>query len=253
MINNDNPESLMKKLAKQAPFTHAVMGGSKDLMWTMVKYKELRMIYSCALKEVQTKFDVLSTEFNLKNKRNPISSVSTRLKSSKSIMEKMMRKPLDVNLTSMEQEINDIAGIRVICSYIDDIYMIADALLRQDDVTLIARKDYIKNPKENGYRSLHLIISIPVFFADQKRDTKVEVQIRTIAMDFWASLEHQIKYKHEIPDQEVVSAQLKECADVITATDEKMLSLRKRIELAQDIPDEEDELLLRLQKIDTNV
>jgi putative GTP pyrophosphokinase len=153
----------------------------------------------------------------------------------------------------MEQEINDIAGIRVICSYIDDIYMIADALLRQDDVTLIARKDYIKNPKENGYRSLHLIISIPVFFADQKRDTKVEVQIRTIAMDFWASLEHQIKYKHEIPDQEVVSAQLKECADVITATDEKMLSLRKRIELAQDIPDEEDELLLRLQKIDTNV
>jgi putative GTP pyrophosphokinase len=219
----------------------------------MVKYKELRMIYSCALKEVQTKFDVLSTEFNLKNKRNPISSVSTRLKSSKSIMEKMMRKHLDVNLTSMEQEINDIAGIRVICSYIDDIYMIADALLRQDDVTLIARKDYIKNPKENGYRSLHLIISIPVFFADQKRDTKVEVQIRTIAMDFWASLEHQIKYKHEIPDQEVVSAQLKECADVITATDEKMLSLRKRIELAQDIPDEEDELLLRLQKIDTNV
>jgi putative GTP pyrophosphokinase len=252
-MNHDYPENLMRTLATQAPYAHAVMDENKNLMWTMVKYKELRMIYSCALKEVQTKFDVLSTEFNLKNKRNPISSVSTRLKSSKSIMEKMMRKHLDVNLTSMEQEINDIAGIRVICSYIDDIYMIADALLRQDDVTLIARKDYIKNPKENGYRSLHLIISIPVFFADQKRDTKVEVQIRTIAMDFWASLEHQIKYKHEIPDQEVVSAQLKECADVITATDEKMLSLRKRIELAQDIPDEEDELLLRLQKIDTNV
>ena len=252
-MHNDTPETLMRTLAEKAPYAHAVMDEGKNLMWTMVKYKELRMVYSCALKEIQTKFDVLSTEFNLKYKRNPISSVSTRLKSSKSIMEKMVRKHLSVNLSTMENEINDIAGIRVICSYIDDIYMIADALLRQDDITLIARKDYIKNPKENGYRSLHLIISIPVFFADQKRDTKVEVQIRTIAMDFWASLEHQIKYKHEIPDQDDISAQLKECADVITATDEKMLSLRKRIESAQDLPDEEDELLLRLQKIDTNV
>ena len=228
-MHNDTPESLMRTLAEKAPYAHAVMDEGKNLMWTMVKYKELRMVYSCALKEIQTKFDVLSTEFNLKYKRNPISSVSTRLKSSKSIMEKMVRKHLSVNLSTMESEINDIAGIRVICSYIDDIYMIADALLRQDDITLIARKDYIKNPKENGYRSLHLIVEVPIFLAHKKKLMKVEIQLRTIAMDFWASLEHKLKYKKNRPDSELLTQELKECADMSAQLDERMEQIRKSV------------------------
>ena len=141
----------------------------------------------------------------------------------------------------------------MICSYIDDIYTIADALLRQDDVTLINRKDYIANPKPNGYRSLHLIVSIPVFFADQKKDVRVEVQIRTIAMDFWASLEHQLKYKQEIPGQQEIIARLKECADVINDTDEKMFSLRQQIETAADAPSEEEVLFEKLSRLDINL
>lgn len=219
-------------------------------MWSVVKFKELQMCYSCALKEIQTKFEILSTEFNLKHKRNPINSIQTRLKRTESIMEKMARYHVPVTLESMEKNINDIAGIRVICSYIDDIYSIADALLKQDDVSLISIKDYIKNPKENGYRSLHLIVSIPVFFADTKKDVKVEVQIRTIAMDFWASLEHQLKYKSNLPDESGISEQLRQCAEIITSTDEKMLELRKKIEAAEDIPTEEDELFERLRKFD---
>ena len=141
----------------------------------------------------------------------------------------------------------------MICSYIDDIYTIAEAFLRQDDVTLIAQKDYIAHPKPNGYRSLHLIISIPVFFADRKKDMKVEVQIRTIAMDFWASLEHQLKYKQEIPTQPEIISQLKECAEIINATDEKMLDIRHQIEEIADAPTEEDILLEKLSKLDLAV
>ena len=195
-------------------------------MWSVVKFKELQMCYSCALKEIQTKFEILSTEFNLKHKRNPINSIQTRLKRTESIMEKMARYHVPVTLESMEKNINDIAGIRVICSYIDDIYSIADALLKQDDVSLISIKDYIKNPKENGYRSLHLIVSIPVFFADTKKDVKVEVQIRTIAMDFWASLEHQLKYKKDTAFTEKMAQELKSCAEKSAELDIRMNSLR---------------------------
>ena len=150
----------------------------------------------------------------------------------------------------MEANIYDIAGIRVVCSYIDDIYAIADALLAQDDIELVARKDYIKAPKPNGYRSLHLIVRVPVFFAETKKKVNVEVQIRTIAMDFWASLEHQLKYKKDIPDQQEIVARLKACADVITQTDEKMLGLRRQIESAEDMPTEEDILFEKLGKLD---
>ena len=170
-----------------------------------------------------------------------------------SILEKLERHDLPFSLNSIVEHINDVAGIRVICSYIDDIYTIADALLRQDDVTLIDRKDYIANPKPNGYRSLHLIVSIPVFFADQKKEVRVEVQIRTIAMDFWASLEHQLKYKQEIPNQQEIIAQLKECADVINDTDEKMLGLRQQIETAADAPSEEEVLFEKLSRLDINL
>ncbi len=223
------------------------------MMWSVVQYKELQMTYSCALKEIKTKFDVLSTEFNVKNKRNPISSITTRLKSAESTIRKLMNKNLPVSIESIKNNICDVAGIRVICSYIDDIYKIADALLMQDDIELVQRKDYIKNPKPNGYRSLHLIVRVPVFFAERKEKVNVEVQIRTIAMDFWASLEHQMKYKQQIPEQAEVVARLKHCADVIADTDGEMLALRRRIEQAEDAPSEEDVLLEKLKKIDVRI
>ena len=230
-----------------------MMAQTKMLMGTVVEYKELMMMYACAMKEVRTKFDVLNTEFKIRYQRNPINSISTRLKRTASITDKLERQNLPFSIKSIEEHVNDVAGIRVICSYIDDIYTIADAFLRQDDVTLITKKDYIAHPKSNGYRSLHLIISIPVFFADRKKDMKVEVQIRTIAMDFWASLEHQLKYKQEIPNQQEIITQLKECAEVINATDEKMLDIRHQIEEMADAPTEEDILLEKLSRLDLAV
>jgi len=223
---------------------------TKELVGTVVEYRELMMMYTCAMKEIRTKFDVLNTEFNVRYQRNPINSITTRLKRTSSITDKLARQGNEFSVDSIQKNLHDVAGVRVICSYIDDIYTIADALLRQDDITLIARKDYIASPKPNGYRSLHLIVKVPVFFADQKHDVTVEVQIRTIAMDFWASLEHQLKYKHDIPDQQEVIMQLKCCAELINATDERMLALRRQIESAADNPTEEELLLEKLERMD---
>lgn len=167
-------------------------------------------MYACAIKEMRTKFDVLNTEYSIRYQRNPINFITTRVKSTHSILEKMNRIRNRFTLKDVAECLNDIAGVRVICSYIDDIYRLAEALTAQDDIRLLEKKDYIQNPKPNGYRSLHLIVSVPVFFAEQRQELKVEVQIRTIAMDFWASLEHQIKYKKEIPDQAEIIARLKE-------------------------------------------
>ena len=243
------PEQLAHLLTNEAVM-NALYDRAKSMMWSMVQYKELQMLYSCALKEIQTKFEVLDTEFKLEYNRDPIASVSTRLKRTESVMDKLERKGLPFNLESIEAHIHDMAGIRVICSYIDDIYLIADALLRQDDITLIEKKDYIEHPKENGYRSLHLIVEVPVFLTNHKKPMKVEVQIRTIAMDFWASLEHQMKYKQDIPDSEAVIAELRDCADVIRETDERMLAIRRRIEAASDSPSEEEVLYDKLSKLD---
>ena len=224
---------------------------SKEIIGTVVKYQEMLLGYTCAMKEVQTKFDVLNTEFNVRNQRNPISAVTTRLKSTASITEKLNRRGLPVTLESIEKNLNDVAGVRVICSYQDDIYRIANALLGQDDVRLLEKKDYIENPKPNGYRSLHLIITVPVFFAQKRRRVKVEVQIRTIAMDFWASLEHHLKYKQEqLPNQEAIAAELKDIADVIQDTDMRMLRLRQRIEQTADTPTEEELMLERFSRVD---
>ena len=226
---------------------------AKQLLETAVDYKELRMMYACAIKEVQTKFEVLETEFKVRYQRNPISSIQTRLKSSSSIIEKMIRKGIPFSIENLEEQIHDLAGIRVICSYVDDIYALAQALTSQDDITLIEEKDYIKYPKPNGYRSLHLIVSVPVFFSRQKRQIKVEVQIRTIAMDFWASLEHQMKYKREIPDQQHIVAQLKSCAEDIARVDREMMDIRRRLEESVDEPTEDDLLIARLKKLDTPI
>ena len=226
---------------------------ARQLLETAVEYKELRMMYACAIKEVQTKFEVLETEFKVRYQRNPISSIQTRLKSSSSIIEKMIRKGIPFSIENLEEQIHDLAGIRVICSYVDDIYALAQALTGQDDITLIEEKDYIKYPKPNGYRSLHLIVSVPVFFSQQKRQIKVEVQIRTIAMDFWASLEHQMKYKREIPDQQHIVAQLKSCAEDIARVDMEMMDIRRRLEASVDDPTEDDILIARLKKLDTPI
>ena len=201
----------------------------KEIIGTVVKYQEMLLGYTCAMKEVQTKFDVLNTEFKVRNQRNPISSVTTRLKSTASITEKLNRRGLPVTLESVEKNLNDVAGVRVICSYQDDIYRIATALLGQDDVKLIEKKDYIANPKPNGYRSLHLIITVPVFFAQKRRRVKVEVQIRTIAMDFWASLEHQLHYKSDVEATASLKARLKRCAEQSALLDLEMQSIYQEL------------------------
>ena len=246
------PEQLVHRLTDENVMS-ALYERAKSMMWSIVQYKELQMLYSCALKEIQTKFEVLDTEFKLENNRNPIASISTRLKRTDSVMDKLERKGLPFTLAAVEENIHDMAGIRVICSYIDDIYLIADALLRQDDITLITRKDYIENPKENGYRSLHLIVEVPVFLTNHKKPMKVEVQIRTIAMDFWASLEHQMKYKKDIPEEAEIISELRECAAVIRETDERMLAIRRRIEAAADTPGEEELLFDKLARLDIPV
>ena len=240
----------MMKMLSDSGAMDMLIDQTKRMMWSVVEYKEMQMIYTCAMKEIKTKLEVLDCEFKLKYKRNPISSIASRLKRTESVIEKLLRRGYPFSMESIEENINDIAGVRVRCPYVDDIYLIADSLLSQDDVTLVARKDYIENPKPNGYRSLHLIVSIPVFLSETKKNVKVEVQIRTIAMDYWASLEHQMKYKKEIPDAELVSSELKECAERIAETDSRMLSLRRRIEAAEDIPTEDDELLDRLSRLD---
>ncbi|HOK42705.1 MAG TPA: GTP pyrophosphokinase family protein [Thermoclostridium caenicola] len=224
---------------------------SKEILNFMIEFKELMMMYKCAIKAVKTKFEVLDTEFKIRYQRNPINFIKTRLKRTSSIMEKMRRKNIPFSLENIERYINDVAGVRVICSYVDDIYSIAKALIKQDDVKLIEKKDYIINPKPNGYRSLHLIISVPVFFAEQRKDMKVEVQIRTIAMDSWASLEHQLRYKQEIANEEEIARQLRECADLIADIDSRMLDIRTKIEASSSILTEEEILLNKLSKIDT--
>ncbi len=244
------PPEQLSRLLSDGNVVSALYDRAKTMMWSMVEYKELKMLYSCALKEVRTKFEVLSTEFQLRNNRNPISAIQTRLKSTESIMDKLERKHAPFTTEAIESYIQDVAGIRVICPYIDDIYTIADTFLKQDDITLLARKDYIEAPKPNGYRSLHLIVQVPVFLSENKRIMTVEVQIRTIAMDFWASLEHQMKYKRDIPDAEDIARELAECADVIRQTDERMLAIRRRIEAGDDAPTEEEILFERLSRMD---
>mgnify|MGYP000869932489 CR=1 FL=1 len=185
-------------------------------------YQELMSCYRCALMEAETKFNVLDEELSLRYDRNPIESIKSRIKSPESIMDKAVRKGIPLTVESIEENLRDIAGLRVICAFPSDIYMMADALLRQDDVTLIERKDYIQNPKDNGYRSLHLIIEIPIFLHNQTRRMKVEVQLRTISMDCWASLEHKIFYKKNVQDAQRVEQELIACAELAQQLDSRM-------------------------------
>ncbi|MCC2254990.1 GTP pyrophosphokinase family protein [Ruminococcus sp. CLA-AA-H200] len=230
-----------------------ILGQAMDLLDSVLDYKELIMGYACAIKEINTKFEVLDTEFGVRYKRNPISSIHTRLKSQTSILEKMARLGIPPTRENIENNLNDIAGVRVICAYIDDIYMLADALTRQDDIRLIKKKDYIKNPKPNGYRSLHLIVSVPIFFAESKKEIRAEVQIRTIAMDFWASLEHQIKYKKHVDQAEDVIARLKECADEIAHVDQTMQEIRMEMDRIKEKPSDIEAVYEKLKRLDISL
>ncbi|MBO5454533.1 MAG: GTP pyrophosphokinase family protein [Clostridia bacterium] len=198
-------------------------------------FREYMMMYNCAIKEVRTKFEVLNADFSVTYKRNPIEMIKSRVKSPQSIFEKLQRKNLELSMDSILDNISDVAGVRVICSFIDDIYEVAEMLVSQDDVKLLQIKDYIKNPKTNGYRSYHMIIEVPVFFARKKQNIKVEVQLRTIAMDFWASLEHSMKYKQDIIDTDYVVDELKKCADIIASTDLKMQEINNAINKEKEI------------------
>lgn len=193
-------------------------------------FKTLMMQYDCAMLEVKTKLEVLNKELALVNSRNPFESIKCRIKSPTSIIEKLKRRDLDLTIENIEEHLNDIAGIRVICSFPDDIYMLVDCLLKQDDILLVEQKDYIKNPKPNGYRSLHLILDIPIFLTGEKKHMRVEVQFRTIAMDFWASLEHKLKYKKDVKNAASISEELKYCADIISQLDRRMEQIRTKIE-----------------------
>ncbi len=190
---------------------------------------KLMVYYRCAIMEIETKLRVLNEEFSLKHDRNPINSIKTRLKSYSSIKEKLQREGIIATPEQIEKNLNDIAGVRVICSFLDDVYHVADALLKQDDITLIRRKDYISNPKPNGYRSLHLIIEVPIFLQHEKHMVKVEIQLRTIAQDFWASLEHQMRYKKNFEFTEAMANELLECATISATLDERMEKLNKFI------------------------
>ncbi len=194
-------------------------------------FQRVIMMYSCAIREVKTKLEVLNDDLSVRNQRNPIEMIKSRVKKPLSIVDKLKRRGYPITVESMVGHLDDVAGVRVICSFVDDIYTVADMLVRQDDVTVIAVKDYIKNPKPNGYRSYHLILEVPVFFSDEKKNMRVEVQIRTIAMDFWASLDHQLKYKKDIvKDSRLISEELRQCAEIIADTDQRMLAIRKKIE-----------------------
>lgn len=208
------------KLIKQDIF-EKIEDGRKGIMRLMSYYK-------CAMMEIETKFKVLSEEHSFEWERNPIESIRCRLKSYESIFGKLVRYNFPLTLSSIEENLNDVAGVRVICSFIEDVYELSEVFLQQDDIKLIKKKDYIAEPKPNGYRSMHLIVSVPIFLADGKRDVKVEIQLRTIAMDFWASLEHELTYKKgEISSD--IRQELLECALAGSELDAKMNAIKCKV------------------------
>lgn len=193
------------------------------------EYERLMTYYRCAIRETETKFNVLNDYYAFAANRNPISRICSRLKSDESIFGKLKRRELPPTIAAIEDNLSDIAGIRVICSFPEDVYTVSNAFLQQDDIKLIERKDYIAQPKDNGYRSLHLIVEVPIFIADQKKMVRVEIQFRTIAMEFWAALEHDIRYKKDMKFTRKTARELAACAELSAMLDERMDALRKRV------------------------
>lgn len=227
MNNSVLEDKVRERKLLDAFFDEDMMEWSKGMLQ---KYNKLMAYYRCAIMEVETKFNVLNEEFSLRYDRNPINGIKSRLKRLDSIKEKLERKELPFTMDAVEEHIHDVAGVRVVCSFVDDVYLLADALLKQDDITLLEKKDYIANPKPNGYRSLHLIVTVPIFLEHEKRLMQVEIQLRTIAMDFWASLEHQLRYKKDFDFTEYMAKELQDCADLSAQLDARMDSLREHVE-----------------------
>lgn len=225
----------MTKMSKEEELYNSTFGtvmNTEMIGYMQEKGMELQRLmsyYRCAIMEIETKFKVLDEEYSLQHDRNPINSIKGRLKKLPSIIEKIERKGYEFSMESIEENLDDIAGIRVVCSFEEDVYTLAEALLRQDDITLLEKKDYIRNPKPNGYRSLHLIVSVPIFLGNEKKIMKVEIQLRTIAMDCWASLEHQLRYKKNNKSTEEIEHELHKCAMLSIELDMRMDRLRETI------------------------
>ena len=195
-----------------------------------ITWEEIILLHNSALKEINTKLEILNDEFHHIHQYNPIEHIKSRIKSPESIVRKLKKKEKDVTLENMVKYVNDIAGIRIICSFTSDIYSIADMLRKQNDIRVLSVKDYIKNPKESGYKSYHMLVSIPIYLSDSVVDTKVEIQIRTIAMDFWASLEHKMNYKFESNAPLEIRKELYECAVMVEQLDKRMLYINDEIQ-----------------------
>ncbi len=224
------------ELSPEIVFEHALTTQfspeeARELMTKQEKsYREIMTYYNCAMMEIETKLRVLNEDLSLQGEGNPIESIKTRLKSPESLAKKILRNRLPLTVESIENGVNDVAGVRVICSFESDIYKLAKALLQQDDITLIARKDYVAHPKANGYRSLHLIVAVPIFLHNEKRIMRVEVQFRTLAMDLWASVEHKLRYKKDVDDYEPeLSEELKICANMAADLDARMEALHQMV------------------------
>lgn len=223
------------------------------------EWSHMLLLYDSAIKEVSTKLEILNNEFKLSHQYNPIEHITSRLKSADSIARKLRRREKELTVANVMRYVNDVAGVRVICSFTSDIYRIAKSIANQSDVEILIIKDYIQNPKENGYMSYHMIVTVPIFLLDKKVNTKVEIQIRTIAMDFWASLEHKIYYKFEGNAPIGIRAELKECADIVAFLDKKMLSLNDYVrEFAEKgnkddiLIDDNDVEILESEPVDKN-
>ena len=193
-------------------------------------WKTVIFLYNAALKEINTKLEILNDEFKHVHQYNPIEHIKTRIKESDSIVKKLKRYGYETSIENMVKYVNDIAGVRIICSFTSDIYRLAEMIGNQSDLKVLSIKDYIKNPKESGYKSYHMLVSVPIFLSDSVVDTKVEIQIRTIAMDFWASLEHKIYYKFEGNAPDYISRDLRECAKMVEDLDERMLQLNEAVQ-----------------------
>ena len=226
----------MKFEDKQLTFEELISSNYPQEFWdSTIPFQKLMMQYRCAMLEVQTKFEVINNELSLYGDRNPIEFIKSRIKRPVSIMEKLKRKGFEISIDSIQNNIYDIAGIRVVCSFPEDIYRLAEKICMQDDIKLLNKKDYIKNSKPNGYRSLHLILEVPVFFTEEKKRLPVEVQLRTIAMDFWASIEHKLRYKKNLPESVSadISESLRKCSEEINEMDFRMQAINRWIELSK--------------------
>ena len=200
-----------------------------DVKDIFLEYRKMQLLYQSALKEIGTKLEILNDEFKFVHKYNPIEHIESRMKSEESIVRKLMKKGQDITVENIERYIDDVAGIRVICSFTPDIYRIVDMISNQDDIEVVKIKDYMVNPKPSGYRSYHMIVKVPIFLSDTVVPTRVEIQIRTVAMDFWASLEHKIYYKYDGHAPEYIRTELRECAEMISYLDSKMLAINEEI------------------------